>query len=210
VILMGERIEIKIDVSEADRELERLNDKVKETDEKLKEASENVDTQQDKIDTTEEQLVDMIETVDKKTEESEKEVITMMQDSYEKQSQLVEDVKEEAVRSFNEVMTYMRASYLMISGVSRILGGEMSHAFSLMYSVGVSAIGTYKAIAAAMATTGPAGWIQASLMMISLTTATSSLMAILAGQRELSTQIRGINMSLHGISAIIGSGSYFL
>lgn len=206
---MSERIDITIDVSEAERELERLDDKVKETEDDLIKASETADRQQGKIVETEDQLTDMIETVDKKTEDSEKEVIEMMQESYEKQSQLVEDVQEEAVRSFNEVMGFMRASYLMISGVSRILGGEMSQTFSLMYSVGVSAIGTYQAIAAAMAATGPQGWIQAGLMMISLTTATASLVSILAGQRELSTKIRGINMSLHGISALIGD-MYFL
>jgi len=113
-----------------------------------------------------------------------------------------------ATESFTEVMGYMRTTYLMISGFSRILGGKMSQVFSSMYMVGMSAIGTYKAIAAAIAATGPLGWVQAGIMTVSLITAGSSLVSVMAGQRELSTKIRGINMALHGISSMVST--YFL
>lgn len=202
---MSEKITLDIDITEAERKIAELNAKVQALEARLSGAETESREQEDTIEETEVKLDEMVENVETEVENSEQEVIEMMQDSYDKQAELVEDVKEEAVRSFNEVMGFMRASYLMISGVSRILGGEMSQVFSYMYSVGVSAIGTYKAIAAAMAASGPAGWVQATLMMMSLTTATSSLISILAGQRELSTKIRGINMSLHGISALIGS-----
>ena len=117
--------------------------------------------------------------------------------------------KKATVKSFNEVMGMMRVGYLMISGFSRIMGGGMSQVFSSMYMIGMAAIGTYKAIAAAIAMTGPVGWVQAGIMTVSLITASSSLVSIMAGQRELSTKIRGINMTLHGISSMV-SGMYFL
>lgn len=115
---------------------------------------------------------------------------------------MVDDVKERALESFNEVMGFMRATYLIISGVSRVMDQGMSGVFSSMYMVGMAAIATYKAIAAAMAASG-VGTAQAIIMGISLTTATASLISILTGQRELSTKIRGVNMGLHGISALI-------
>ena len=120
----------------------------------------------------------------------------------------IEQNKEATQKSFNEVMRYMRAGYLMISGISRVLGGGMTQVFSSMYMVAMSTIGTYKAITAAIAATGPVGWIQASIMSISLITATSSLISIMAGQRDLSTKIRGVNMALHGISGIIGAFNF--
>lgn len=126
-------------------------------------------------------------------------------DVQEKLEDAVVSVEEQTQKSFNEVMGMMRVSYLMISGVSRVLGGGMTQVFSSMYMVGMSAIATYKAIAVAMAASGPAGWAQAAIMSLSLITATTSLISILAGQRELSTKIRGINMGLHGISGLIGT-----
>ena len=117
--------------------------------------------------------------------------------------ELAEAVEEKTTKSFKEVMGFMRMSYLMISGASRVIGGGMSQVFSSIYMVGMSAIATYKAIAAAIAATGPAGWVQAGIMTVSLITASTSLASILLGQRELSTKIRGINMMLHGLSSMI-------
>lgn len=130
-----------------------------------------------------------------------------IEETEEKAVDALESVEEQAQKSFNNVMGMMRVSYLMISGMSRVLGGGMTQIFSSMYITAISAIGTYKAIAAAMAASGPAGWLQATIMTLSLITATSSLVSIMAGQRELSTQIRGINMTLHGISTLIGAFS---
>jgi len=136
---------------------------------------------------------------------------TKLKDKMAETQQIVDTTKENidanekaAKQSFNEVMGFMRTSYLLISGVSRVMGQGMSQVFSSMYMVAMSTIGTYKAITAAIAATGPAGWIQAGIMTISLATATSSLVSIMAGQRDLSSRIRGINMSLHGISSLIG------
>ena len=125
----------------------------------------------------------------------------------EKLMDMTEKVEDATTKSFNQVMGFMRTTYLMISGASRVLGGGMSQLFSTIYLTAISAIGTYKAIAAAMAASGPYGWVQAGLMIISLTTASLSLASILSGQRDLSRKIRGINMSLHGISGMISSFS---
>ncbi|KKM03306.1 hypothetical protein LCGC14_1775750 [marine sediment metagenome] len=136
------------------------------------------------------------------------EVNAKVEETEEKAEQVVESVEEQTKKSFNEIMGYMRATYMLISGVSRILGGGMSQIFSAIYMTAMSAIGAYKAIAAAMAVSPvPGARLQATLMMISLITATSSLVSIMAGQRELSTKIRGVNMSLHAISSLISSFS---
>ncbi len=125
----------------------------------------------------------------------------------EKAEQLTESVEEQTQKSFNNVMGFMRASYLLISGLSRVMGGGMTQVFSSMYMAAMSVIGTYKAIAAAIAASGPAGWVQAGIMITSLVTASLSLVSILSGQRALSTKIRGVNMALHGISGMISSFS---
>ena len=126
-----------------------------------------------------------------------------IEDTEEKAEEAVESVEEQTKKSFTQVMGYMRASYLIISGMSRIMGGGMSQIFSSIYMAAMSAIGTYKAIAAAIAATGPIGWVQAAIMTTSLVTASLSLVSIMMGQRDMSTKIRGLNMSLHGISALI-------
>ena len=131
-----------------------------------------------------------------------------IEETKENATEMVDDVKDKAEKSFNEVMGFMRTSYLLISGISRVLGQGMSQVFSSIYMTAISAIGTYKAIAAAMAASG-VGTAQAIIMGISLTTATASLVSIMAGQRDLSVKIRGINMTLHGISSMIGS-MYFI
>ena len=152
---MGERIEITINAEEVLRELDQLDNKIEDTEQKAE---------------------DVVETVEEQTK-----------------------------KSFNQVMGFMRASYSVISGMSRVMGGGMTQVFASMYMAAMSAIGTYKAIAAAIAATGPTGWIQASIMTTSLITASLNLVSIMSGQRTLSTKIRGINMALHGISGMISS-----
>ncbi len=150
---MGERIDISINAEEVIRDLDKIDDKIDETEEKAASA---------------------IETVEVQTK-----------------------------RSFTQVMGYMRASYSIIAGISRIMGGGLSQVFSSIYMAAMSAIGTYKAIAAAIAATGPTGWVQAAIMTTSLVTASLNLTSIMLGQRALSTKIRGLNMTLHGISGLI-------
>ncbi len=132
---------------------------------------------------------------------------TKIETTEEKAEQLTESVEEQTQKSFNNVMGFMRASYLMISGLSRVMGGGLSQVFSSIYMAAMSAIGAYQAIAAAIAASGPAGWLQAAIMTTSLITAGLSLVSILAGQRDLSTKIRGVNMALHGISGMISTFS---
>ena len=154
---MGERIEITINAEEALRELDQLDSKIEDIEQKAEDA--------------------------------------------------IETVEEQTKKSFNQVMGFMRGSYAMISGLSRVMGGGMTQVFSSMYMAAMSAIGTYTAIKAAIAATGPAGWVQAAIMTTSLITASLSLASILSGQRDLSTKIRGVNMALHGISGMISSFS---
>ena len=143
-----------------------------------------------------EEILRALQQIDNRIEETE-----------EKAEEAIDTVEDQAEESFKEVMGFMRASYLMISGISRIMGGGMSQVFSSLYMAAMSAIGTYKAIAAAIAATGPTGWVQAGIMTTSLITANLSLISVMMGQRDLSTKIRGINMALHGISGVISSFS---
>ena len=228
---MSERIEITISAEEVLRILESLDLRIEETERKASEAVEEVggveekasnmldvvgaktteasgmiDTVEakaiDAVDTVEEEASDMVKTVEDKSSEA-------VETVEEKASDMVDNVEAKAQESFEHVMNMMRASYLIISGVSRVMDQGMSQTFSSMYMVAVSTIGTYKAIAAAIAASGPAGWIQAAIMLISLATATSSLASVVTGQRELSTQLRGVNMALHGIQSLMGD-MYFV
>jgi len=125
-------------------------------------------------------------------------------DTQEKLIQMGNDIERETERSFNEVKGMMQASYMMVSGVTQMIGGSMSQAFAAIFQIGISAIGTYQAIAAAMAATGPAGWVQAGIMTTSLLTALVNLYSLSEGQTELSRRISGLNMSLHSISSMVG------
>ncbi len=133
-----------------------------------------------------------------------KETITEVNEQVEKTLEKVKNLKKEQKKSFNEVMGMMRASYMMVSGLSQVLGGSLPQVFSSMFSVAISTIATYKAIAAAMAASG-VGTIQAIVMFASLITALFNLSAAMTGQTELSDRIGGLNTTIHGISSIIGS-----
>lgn len=133
-----------------------------------------------------------------------------LEDIEEKAETVFEDIdrknelaKKKVEESFNEVMGYMRASYQMISGISQVMGGGLSSLFTSMYSVAISAIGTYKAIAVAMAASG-VGTAQAILMFSSLATALVSLYSAATGQKELLKRVSGLNTALHSISSLIG------
>ena len=116
------------------------------------------------------------------------------------------DVKKQADISFNEVMGMMRASYMMVSGIAQVMGGTLGQIFQSIYGVAVAAIGTYQAIAAAMAASG-VGAFQAALMINSLLAAIVSLVGVSTGQEELSRRMSGLNMAIHGISGMISSFS---
>lgn len=141
------------------------------------EAERKVDELDNKIENTKEKLIDMGDAVEKETKES-----------------------------FNQVMGMMRASYMMVSGLSQAIGGSLGQIFSAMYSVAVSTIMTYKAIAAAIAASG-VGAVQAGLMFASLVTALVQMGALMAGQNEIARRVSGLNMALHGIGGMISSFS---
>lgn len=98
----------------------------------------------------------------------------------------------------------MRASYAMVSGLAQVMGGSMGQAFSAIFGMALGAIETTTAIAAALAASGPAGWVQAGLMFASLITAMIQLSAVQTGQDELASRISGLNSALHGIGSMIG------
>ena len=119
----------------------------------------------------------------------------------------IEANKEAAKESFNQALGIMRASYQMISGITTVMGGDMSKIFSSIYAIAVGLIGTYTSITAAIAATGPAGWVQAGIMTMSLISAGTTLLSVMTGQTELTTRISGITTALHGLSGMISSFS---
>jgi len=143
-----------------------------------------------KLDTT--QVDQQIEQTDNKIENTKENLLDM-----------TKEVAKETEKSFNEVMGYMRASYQMFTGLSQLAGGSVNKIFSSMFQVAIATIGTYKAIATAMAASG-VGTVQAILMFSSLVTAISGLVTAATGQRELERRLSGMNQALHGISSLIG------
>lgn len=119
-------------------------------------------------------------------------------------AQATEENKKRTKEAFDSSMQAMRASYMMISGITQVVGGSMGQAFAAIYGVAVSAISTYQSIAAAMAASG-VGAFQAALMTVSLISAITSLAGVMTGQTELSRRVSGINMSLQGLSGLIGA-----
>ena len=101
-------------------------------------------------------------------------------------------------------MGAMRAGYMVISGMSQAMGGGMSQAFSAIYGIAMAGIGTYQAIAAAMAASG-VGTLQAVMMTSSLITAIAQLGAVTMGQEDLAQQLGGLNMSIQGIGGLLNN-----
>ena len=124
-----------------------------------------------------------------------------------KTADAIELNKKATKESFNEVMAMMSASYQIVSGFTQVIGGDLSQVFSSLYGIAVSAIGVYKAIAAAIAASG-VGAVQAALMFSSLITALFRLDAIMTGQSELAQRVGGINTILHSISSFIGRRNF--
>lgn len=120
----------------------------------------------------------------------------------------LEQVDEQTTMSFNKVMTMMRGSYMVVSGIARVIGGGFSRIFQGVWSVVTSAVMASKALSAALVAGGTATgnvWmvIQAGIMMASLIAASVNVGALVIGQKDLARQARGMNFSLHGISSMI-------
>jgi len=119
----------------------------------------------------------------------------------------IEENEERTKEAYNYAISAMRGSYMIISGITQAIGGSMAQTFTAMYGVMVSGVQTASAIAAALAASGPAGWVQASLMTMSLASALVSLGAVVSGQTQLSRQFSGLNMAVQGIGGMISSWS---
>ncbi len=115
----------------------------------------------------------------------------------------LEQVDQKTKMSFNKVMNVMRGSYMIVSGITRVIGGGFSRVFQGVWSAITSAILANKAIAAAVAASSPWGWIQAGVMLASLTMASMNVAALMSGQKNIARQARGLNFALHGISSMI-------
>lgn len=116
----------------------------------------------------------------------------------------IEENKKATKAAYSEAIGAMRASYMLISGISQVIGTDMMSMFSAVYGVAVAGITTYQSIAAAMAASG-VGAVQAGLMTSSLIAALVSLGAVMTGQTELSRRIGGINAGLQAIGQSISS-----
>jgi len=126
----------------------------------------------------------------------------------EKIKDAIEENEKRTREAFNEAMGVMRASYTIISGFSQAAGTDMGQLFSAVYGVAMGSIQTGTAIAAALAASGPAGWVQAGLMTASLLTAFVNLAGVASGQRELARKVAGLNMVLQGFGGMLDSMSF--
>lgn len=121
----------------------------------------------------------------------------------EKINQALEETEKRSKNAFDNAIGAMRASYMMVSGVTQMIGGSMGQLFSSLYAVAVSSIQIFSAIAAAQFFV-PGMQMQSILMMASLMTAITGLAGFLSGQQILAGQVSGLNMSLQGLSQLIG------
>lgn len=119
-------------------------------------------------------------------------------------NQALEETDKRAKEAFEAALGAMRASYMMVSGFAQIIGGSMGQIFSSMYAIAVSSIQLFSAIAQAEFFV-PGMQMQSVMMMASLLTAITSLASVMTGQTELASRVSGLNMSLHGISEMIGA-----
>ena len=134
-----------------------------------------IDDLQNRIEETGGQMVSMAKTTEKQTKES-----------------------------FKAVVSMMRTSYMMVQGITQIIGGDMGQMIGAIYGVAVAGITTYQAIAAAMAASG-VGTVQAVMMSSSLVAALVSLGGVMTGQTEISRRVGGINLSLQTLGQSISS-----
>ena len=118
---------------------------------------------------------------------------------------IIEENRIATERSFNDIMTTARTSYMLMAGMARVMGTGMTEVFRTSYQILISAIGVYQAFVAIELGKGPAGWLQAGIMSASLATAMVRVYTLVTNQDDLSRQMRGVWMGLHGVSSMIGS-----
>jgi len=118
---------------------------------------------------------------------------------------IIEANEQATKRSFNDIMTTARTGYMLMAGMARVMGTGMTEVFRTSYQILISAIGVYQAFVALELGKGPAGWVQAGVMSASLATAMIRVYALVSNQDDLSRQMRGVWMGLHGVSSMLGS-----
>jgi hypothetical protein len=97
----------------------------------------------------------------------------------------------------------IHAGWLATQGMVRATGGTIQTVFRTVIGTTIGAIATLQPIFAAEAAAGD--YIRAALGMASIGLSLSALAAMQQGQKEMSDQLRGANMALHGMQAIIGT-----
>ena len=125
----------------------------------------------------------------------------------EKIAEAIEQNEKKTKEAYQQSLNVMRASYMMVSGLSQVMGKGMGQIFSTLYGVAVAGITTYQSIAAAMAAV-PGAQLQAALMTISLITALVSLAGVASGQTELASRVAGLNMTIQGIGGLLNNMSF--
>jgi len=139
-----------------------------------------------------EELLQELETVENKADEVE---------------DTVEQVKEAAEISMGQVLGMVSAGWLATQGMVRAAGGTISTVFRTVIGTTLGAIATLTPIFAAQASTGD--WIRAAMGMASIGLALSALAAMQADEKQLSDQLRGANMALHGIQSMLGGFNWY-
>ncbi len=118
----------------------------------------------------------------------------------------LQQIDEKTDESFNKVVRMMRGSYMIISGIARVMGPGFSRVFQSIWSVATSSIIIYTAIAKAKFFI-PGQEITSLLMIAELVAAVVNMGALMTGQKDLARESRGVNFALHGISTMISSFS---
>ena len=139
------------------------------------------------------------------TSEANKKLDTLDQRVDKTQESIIATTKatEEATeKSFKQVRGMMRASYMMVSGLTQVIGGPFGAIFGSMFGIAISAIGVWEGIATAMKASG-VGLAQGIIMSASLITSLMSLLTGLAGQTELAGQISGLTLTLQGFGGML-------
>ena len=99
-------------------------------------------------------------------------------------------------------MSGVHAGWLATQGMVRAAGGTISTVFRTVIGTTLGAIATLTPVFAAEAAAGD--YIRAAMGMASIVLALSAMAAMEAEEKEISDQLRGANMALHGIQSLIG------
>jgi hypothetical protein len=120
--------------------------------------------------------------------------------------EIVQNVKKEAGISFGEIMGGVHAMWLTTQGVVRAAGGSISTVFRTLVGTTLGAISILTPIF--QAEVAAHDYVSAAMGFASIALALSALIAAEAQEQEFSDALRGANMALHGIQAMIGSFNF--